>query len=102
MTVGNKQRAYDISEKSNGSSPTVITDSIFLTGVIDVNKKRAMSTIDVGNVFIQADNDEQLLIFLRCKLAELMVRANPYLSALYYIFKKRSSYILCEGIKGLL
>ena len=32
---GSKQRTYDSYDKSNGSSPTVATDSIFLTGVID-------------------------------------------------------------------
>ena len=32
---GSKQRTYDGYDKSDGSSPTVATDSIFLTGVID-------------------------------------------------------------------
>ena len=100
MTVGSKQRTYDISEKSNGPSPTVITGSIFLTGVVDVDKKQAMSTIDVGHIFIYADNDEPFLIFLRCKLAELMVRTNPSLSALYYIFKKGVPISYVKGLKA--
>ena len=33
MAVGSKQRAYDRYEKSNGSSPTVITNSIFFSQV---------------------------------------------------------------------
>ena len=33
---GSKQRTYDGYDKSDGSSPKVATDSIFLTGVIDV------------------------------------------------------------------
>ena len=32
---GSKQRTYDGYKKSDGYSPTVATDSIFLTGVID-------------------------------------------------------------------
>ena len=39
-------------KQSDGSTLTVITDSIFLTGVTEVNKNRAMSTIDVSNAFI--------------------------------------------------
>ena len=64
MVVGSKQRSYDGYGKSDGSLPTVITDSIFLTGVIEANENRAMSTIDVGNAFIQADNDERILMLL--------------------------------------
>ena len=64
VAVGRKQRIYGGCEKSDGSSLTVITDSIFLTGVIEANKNRVMSTIDVGNAFIQADNDERILMLL--------------------------------------
>ena len=79
VAVGRKQRTYNGYEKFNGSSPTVITDNIFLTGVIGANKNRAMSTIDTGNTFIQADNDERILMLLRGKVAKLMVRVNPVL-----------------------
>ena len=48
-----------------------------------------MSTIDVGNVFIQADNDEQILMLLHGKVAELMVRANPSLYRPYIIYSKK-------------
>ena len=36
---GSKQRTYDGYDKSNGSSPTVSTDSIFLTVVIDAKEQ---------------------------------------------------------------
>ena len=38
-----------------------------------------MSTIDEGNVFLQAGNGEQILVLLHCKVTELMVRVNPTL-----------------------
>ena len=47
VTVDSKQRTYDGYEKSDGLLAMVITDSIFLTGVIEANESRAMSTIDV-------------------------------------------------------
>ena len=83
VVVGSKQRTYNGDEKSDGSSPTVITDSIFLTGVIEANKNRAISMIDVENALIQADNDEQILMLLRGKVAKLMVRVNPTLYCPY-------------------
>ena len=51
----------------------------FLTDVIDANNNRAMSTVEVGNIFIQADNNKQILMLLHGKVAELMVRVNPTL-----------------------
>ena len=89
MVVSSKQRAYDVYGNSNGSLPTVITDSIFLTGAIGPNKNLAMSTIDVGNAFLQANNDEQILILLRGKVAELMVRVNPTLHQSYITYLKK-------------
>ena len=38
VAVGSKQRTYDGYEKSDGSSPTVTTDGIFLTGVVDAHE----------------------------------------------------------------
>jgi len=95
VAVGSKQRTYDGYEKSDGSSQTVITDSIFLTGVIEASKNRVMSTIDVGNAFIQADNNEQILMLLRGKVAELMVHVNPVLYHPYITYLKEKKEFLC-------
>ena len=40
---GSKQRTYDGYNKADGLLPTVITDSIFLTGVVDAREKRAVA-----------------------------------------------------------
>ena len=99
MEVGSKQCAYDGYDKSEGSLPMVITDIIFLTGVSDANKNRAMSTIDVCNAFLQADNDEKIPILLRGKVAELMVRVNPMLYRPYItLFEEKSSYVICMTV----
>ena len=60
-----------------------------------------MSTVDIGNAFIQADNDEQILMLVRVKVAELMVRVSPPLYQPYIAYsKKSSSYVRCEIIEG--
>ena len=38
---GSKQRTYNGYEKSDGSSPAVITESIFLIGVVDARERRS-------------------------------------------------------------
>ena len=52
-----------------GSSPTVTTDSVFSTGVVDALGDCAVAILDITNVFIHAQNDEKILMLLRSRLA---------------------------------
>ena len=72
-----KQRTYEGYDKFDFSSPTVATDSIFLTGVIDAKEQRAIAILDIANVFLHAENDEKILMLLRGRLAEMMVQVYP-------------------------
>ena len=92
---GSKQRTHDGHEKSDGSSPTVITESIFLTGVVDAKEGRATAMVDVGTAFLNADNDERILMLLRGKLAEMMVRIDPVLCRQYVTYSKNGIPMLC-------
>ena len=51
-------------------------DSIFLTGVVDAPKKRAVTILDITNTFLHAKNDEQIIMLLCGRLAEMMVQVN--------------------------
>jgi hypothetical protein len=53
---GRKQRAYTARE--DAASPTVATESVFLTAVIDALEGRDVAVIDVPGAFMQADMDE--------------------------------------------
>ena len=70
---GSNQRNYNGYDKSDGSSPKVATDIIFLTGVIDAKEQRAIAILDIANSFLHAENDEKILMLLRGRLAEMMV-----------------------------
>ena len=74
---GSKQRMYDGYNKSDGSSPTVVTGSIFMTGVIGARKRRHVAVLDIAYTFLQADNENIVNMLLRGKLAEMMVRIDP-------------------------
>ena len=76
---GSKKSTYDGYDKSDGSSPTVVTESIFMTGVVDAKEKRNVAVLDIANTFLQADNNETVNMLLRGKLAVLMVRIDPAL-----------------------
>ena len=83
--VGSKQITYDGYDKSNASSPTVNTASVFLTEVIDLHEHRDVAMLDIENYFLQAENYEYVLILLRGKLAELLVKVDPKLYRKYVI-----------------
>ena len=80
---GSKQRTYDVYDKLDGSLPTVSTDSIFLTGVVDTHEKRAIAILDIANAFLHAENDEKILMLLRGKLYEMMVQVDPIMYRKY-------------------
>ena len=57
--------------------PTLITESIVMTGVIDTKENREVAVLDTANTFLHANNGETISILLRGKLAEMMARIYP-------------------------
>ena len=74
---GSKQRTYNEYYKADGSSPTITTEIIFFTGVVDSREGRAVAVLDIANAFLRAHNGERFPMLLRGKLAEIMVRIDP-------------------------
>ena len=66
--------------------PTVATDSIFMTGVIDAKEMRAIAILDITNAFLHAENDEKILMLLRGRLAEMMVQVDPNMYRKYITY----------------
>ena len=63
----------------------MVTESIFMTGVVDAKERRNVAVLDIANAFLQADNDETVNL-LRGKLAEMMVRIDPTLYREYVTY----------------
>ena len=91
---GSKQRTYDGYDKSDGSSPTVATDSIFLTGVIDAKKLRVIAILDIANVFLHAENDKKILMLLCGRLAKMMLQVNPAMYRKYVTYSPNGQAML--------
>ena len=88
-----KQRSYDGYGKSDGSSPTVVTVSIFLTGVVDAREGREVAMLTIANAFLHAENDKKILMLLRGKLAEMMVKIDPSLYRKYVTFSQKGGML---------
>ena len=86
---GSKQRSYKGYEKSDGSLPTARTDSIITTGVIDAHEGQDVAVIDVQNAFLQSENDQRIIMAIRGKTAELLVRLNPELYRPYIWYSQK-------------
>ena len=66
-----KQRAY--TAKEDAASPTVATEAIFLTSVIDLMENREVAVLDVPGEFMQADMDELVHVRFTGKKVELLL-----------------------------
>ena len=61
---GNKQRDYI--SKEDASSPTVATEAVLLSCVIDAEEERDVAVIDIPNAFIQTRvEDEKDMAFIK-------------------------------------
>jgi hypothetical protein len=75
---GNKQR--DFISKEEASSPTVSTESVLLTCIVDAEEQRDVAVIDIPNAFIQTRiQDEKDMVFIKIRgvLAETLVDIAP-------------------------
>jgi hypothetical protein len=72
---GRRQRLHTTKEEA--SSPTVATESVFLSCATDAMEERDVGTVDIPNAFLQADMDGIVYMRLEGTMAELLVRIDP-------------------------
>ena len=72
---GRKQRLHTTKEDS--SSPTVATEALFLSCVIDAKEGRDVATVDIPGAFMHADMDEKVHIRIEGEMAKLLAKLDP-------------------------
>jgi hypothetical protein len=75
VTDGRPQRT--LYEKSETASPTVSTDSLMLSILIDVHEKRDVATADVAGAYLKADMDDFVIMKFTGKSVDIMCEMNP-------------------------
>lgn len=68
---GCKQHAYIPREEA--TSPTVSTEAVFLTAVIDALEGRDVAVVDIPGAFMQVDMDELVHVRLTGKMVQLLL-----------------------------
>jgi hypothetical protein len=96
---GRKQRLYKT--KIDTSSPTVRTESLLLSCVIDAKERRTVVTCDVPGAFMQVDIDEIVHVRLEGALAELLTKVDPTLYTPYVVVEKGKNVIYVQLDKAL-
>ncbi len=96
---GRKQWIYKTKEEA--SAPTVATESLMLSCVIDAKERRTVVTADIPGAFMQADMDELVHMKLQGKMAELLVILEPKLYQKYVQVEKGKQVVYVELKKAL-
>jgi hypothetical protein len=89
---GHKQRGDWTKQES--TSPTIATESVFITAVVDAHKGRDVACYDIPGAFLHADSDEDITMILKGRLAELMVQVAPTLYRKYISVDRKGTAIL--------
>ena len=97
MAGGNKQRSF--TDKSEATSPTPHTESVFITAAIDAMESRDVAAIDIPNAFVQTDLQRNgkaitIIMVLRGKLAQLMMKTAPNIHKKYTTIDRNGTIIL--------
>ena len=84
--------------KKDNRSPTVTTESVLLTYIVDTENYRYVITLDITNAFEQThikDDKDTAIINIRGVLVDIMLEIAPYIYVLYGITNR-------TGVKQLI
>ena len=90
---GQKQKDGTCS-KQETTSPTVATELVFITAVIDAQEGCDIACFDIPGAFLHADVNKDISMVLKGRLAELMVQVAPNLYRKYITVNRKGTAIL--------
>ena len=96
---GRKQRAYITKEDS--TAPTVSTEAVFLTAVIDAMEGRNVVVLDVPGAFMQAEIDELVHVQFTGAMVKLLLEIDYDMYKEYVVVEKGEQVMYMELIKAL-
>ena len=83
---GWKQRAYITKEDS--TSPTISTEAVFLTAIVDAWENRKVAVLDVPGAFIQVEMDELVHVQFQGEMVDKLLEIDHNLYASYIPWRK--------------
>jgi hypothetical protein len=80
--------------KQETTLPTVATELVFITAVIDAHEGHNVACFDIPGAFLHADINKDITMVLKGRLAELMVQVAPNLYRKYITVDRKGTAIL--------
>ena len=96
---GRPQRAYIPQEDAR--APTVSTEAVFMTAVIDVMENRMLAVVDIPGAFMQADMDPGVYMRIDGAMAELLMEIDHDMYQPHMVMEKGKPVIYVEVLKAL-
>ena len=96
---GRKQKEYIKEEDS--TSPTVSTEALLLTLMIDANEHRDVATADVPGAFLHSDMDEETFVVVDGALVDLLIQSNNKYAKYVHITKQGKKLVFLKLDKAI-
>ena len=96
---GRKQRTYIAKEDS--TAPTVSTEVVFLTAVIDSLENQDVAVLDVPGAFMQADIDELVHVRFTGDMVKMLLQIDEQMYSEYVVMEKGEQVMYMELLKAL-
>jgi hypothetical protein len=96
---GRTQRAYI--SREDATSPTVSTEAVFLTAVIDAFERRDVAIIDLPGAFMQADMDELVYVRFTGTIVDLLLEIDPDMYGPCVVIEGKEQVIYVQLLKAL-
>ena len=96
---GQKQRVWTTKEEA--TSPTMSTEAVLLTSVIDAKERREVMTVDMPGVFMQGEQDETVHMKLEGTSAKLLTKCDPTKYQPYLTTEHGKPVLYVELVKAL-
>lgn len=96
---GRKQRPFVLRE--DAAAPTVATEAVFLTAVIDAYEGREVAIVDIPGAFMQVDMDTLVHMILTGPIVEILLDIDKEMYAPCVTLEKGRKVMYVELLKAL-
>jgi hypothetical protein len=88
--------------KEDAASPTVSTESTFITGAIAASRCRKVRCYNIPSAFVNTDVDKDVLMVLNGELAKMMIQIAPQVYRKYVTVDKKGTKLLFVKLQKVL
>ena len=87
--------------REDATSPTVASEAVFLTAVIDAWEARALAVVDLPGAFMQADMDELMHVRLTGDMVQMLLEIGKDLYLDCVTYEKGEMVMYVELLKAI-